>query len=117
MHSSFRRYLAFLGDHAGSLQPTCAPGQPLKPHPTKVVCYSLALRDLRQTIDQAGHNGSAYTEHSNKRGGATHAANAGLNDEEIQEIGNWKHLKTAQIYIEHSTPQRQKRQQKLLNLI
>jgi hypothetical protein len=47
-------YLAFLGTHAGSLQPTCDPGNGNKPHGTKTVGYTLALEDLRKTITLAG---------------------------------------------------------------
>ncbi len=47
-------YLAFLGTHDGSLQPTCDPGNGNKPHATKTVGYTLALEDLRKTITLAG---------------------------------------------------------------
>jgi len=42
-----QRYCDFLGDHDGSLQPTCRAGYPNKPHPTRAVGYDLALADLR----------------------------------------------------------------------
>jgi len=38
------KYLQFLGEHRGSLQPTCMPGNTNLPHPTKVVIYSNALK-------------------------------------------------------------------------
>jgi len=42
-------YLKFLGtNHKGSLQPRCKPGSPNQPDPTKAICYSLALSDLRK---------------------------------------------------------------------
>lgn len=47
-------YVRFLGDHKGSLQPNCSPSDPNKPHPTRSVCYSLALEDLRRNITLAG---------------------------------------------------------------
>lgn len=41
-------YLKYLGSgHSGSLQPRCKPGFPNQPDPTKSICYSLALSDLR----------------------------------------------------------------------
>lgn len=43
-----KRYLRFLGDHQGSLQPTCRAGHPLEPHAKRVVGYNLALADLRK---------------------------------------------------------------------
>jgi len=42
-----KRYLRFLGDHEGSLQPTCRAGHPKEPHAKCSVGYSLALADLR----------------------------------------------------------------------
>lgn len=68
-------------------------------------------------IDQSGHDGSKFTEHSNKRGGATHAANSGMADEEIRQLGNWQSLKTARLYIDHNTPIRQKRNLNLHKLL
>ena len=47
-------YFVFLGSHMGSLQPTCHPSNPLKPHATRTVGYSLALEDLRKVITMAG---------------------------------------------------------------
>lgn len=37
-------YLQKLGEHAGSLQPTCQAGSPNHPHPTRVVAYTNALK-------------------------------------------------------------------------
>ncbi len=111
------RYLAFLADHQGSLQPTCCPRNKKRAHPTRVVGYSLAVQDFRNLITLAGHDGKDFSEHSNKRGGASHAANSGIPEEEIRDIGNWKSLKTARLYIDHNTPLRQKRNSKLQNLI
>ncbi len=48
------QYLSFLGSHPGSLQPTCDPRNPNKPHETRTVGYTLALEDLRKTITLAG---------------------------------------------------------------
>jgi hypothetical protein len=47
-------YLAYLGPHTGSLQPTCMPNDAMLPHPERVVGYTLALEDLRKVITMAG---------------------------------------------------------------
>lgn len=103
----------FLGDHRGSLQPSCAPGHPKKPQPSKSIPYTLGLSDLKKTISSVGEDGDAYGEHSGKRGGATYAAQLGMDEEEIQDMGNWKDVRTARLYIEKNTPLRMKRNQKL----
>jgi len=108
------QYLLFLGPHYGSLQPTCSPSNPLVPHPNNAINYSLALDDMRELIDRVGLNGSDYAQHSGKRGGACYAAKAGLIEEEIREIGNWKNTATARLYIDKSTPLRMKRQLKMI---
>jgi len=111
------RYLAFLGLHQGSLQPLCAPKNAWKPHATKSLNYNLGLQDLRAVITAAGFDGSQFAEHSGKRGGATHAASAGLEENEIQDIGHRKNVKTARLYIDNNTPMRQKRTLKLQKLM
>lgn len=93
------------------------PGHPNRPHPTRSIVYTLALQDLKNVINATGREGSKFTEHSNKRGGATHAANSGVSEEVIKDIGNWKSLKTAKLYIDHNTPLRQKRNMKLQKLL
>ncbi len=106
---AYFRYVLFLGPHTGSLQPCCLPQQPRVPHPTKAITYSLALSDFKTTIARAGHPGELFAEHSNKRGGATHAANCGVPGDEIREMGQWKSLQTAQLYVDENTPTKQRR--------
>ncbi len=101
--------MEFLGPHLGRLQPWSSSAQPLVPHSTRAVSYSQASSDFKALIDRAGHPGHLYGEHSNKRGGDTHAANCGLSGEEIRDLGNWKNLQTAQLYVDESTPTKQKR--------
>ena len=101
----------------GSIQPNCAQGQHKRPHPTKSICYTLALQDLKNVIDSAGHDGKTFSEHSSKRGGATTAANAGLQEDEIRELGNWASTKTARLYIDNNTPLRQQRNLRLQRLL
>ncbi len=111
------RYLLFLGPHEGSLQPWCSAKQPRVPHPTRSVSYAVAVADFKAAIERAGHPGALYAEHSNKRGGATHAAKCGVSSETICEIGQWKNVQTAQLYIDESTPTKQKRNRLLQSLM
>ncbi len=111
------RYIEFLGEHNGSLQPNCSAENPNRPHASRVIGYTLALQDLRNVIDKSGHDGKEFSEHSNKRGGATLAANSGVPENEICEIGNWANVKTARKYIDQNTPLRQRRNLKLHRLI
>jgi len=61
-------------------------------------------------ITDCGFDGEKFSLHSNKRGGATHAANeVGMADEEISEVGNWSNVKTARLYIDKNTPLRLKK--------
>jgi len=55
LFSLTKQYLEFLGEHKGSLQPTCSPRDPNKPHAEKTLGYTLALEDLRRTITLAGY--------------------------------------------------------------
>jgi len=52
-----------------------------------------------------------------KEGGATYAAECGLDEENIRVIGDWKNVQTAQLYIDHSTPLRIKRVRQLQQCI
>lgn len=111
------RYLKYLGSHTGSLQPSCAPGHPNQPHPTKSVPYTIALPDLRKTLTSIGLNGDEYGEHSGKRGGASHAAKLGMIEEEIRDVGHWKDVRTARLYIDKCTPLRMKRNKKFQDFL
>lgn len=73
--------------------------------------------DCSQTITDCGYDGDLYSEHSNKRGGATLAANEGMSEETIAKEGNWTNIKTARKYIDEQTPLRQKRVLKLQKAI
>lgn len=103
------RYLAFLAPHTGSLQPVNHANDSNVPHPTRALAYAQALADFKAVITLAGHPGQQFAEHSNKRGGATHAANCGISGEEIRELGQWRNVQTAQLYVDESTPLKQKR--------
>lgn len=111
------RYVEFLGEHSGSLQPTCAPGYPNKPHPSRAIVYTLGLSDMRQILTSIGENGDEYGEHSGKRGGATYAAELGIIEEEIRIMGDWKDIRTARLYIDKNTPQRIKRNKAFLDFL
>jgi len=47
LYTLTQQYLTYLKSHGGSLQPTCKPGHPNEPHPTKSIVYSTALEDYR----------------------------------------------------------------------
>jgi len=70
-----------------------------------------------QTITMCGYDGSEFSEHSNKRGGASYAAEQGMADAEICEIGDWKNIETARLYIEPSSSLSQKKVKRLQNAI
>lgn len=70
-----------------------------------------------QVITNCGYDGERYSEHSNKRGGASLAAQEGMSDEQIAKEGDWTNVKTAQKYIDEATPLRQKRVMKLQKAI
>jgi len=97
-----QRYLQRLGSPTCSIQPSCDPRDPSRPHSTRVVPYTRALDDLRELLDGLGYDGKKYGEHSGKRGGATESSSKGIPETEIQEQGNWTCLATARKYIEKS---------------
>jgi len=72
-------YLIFLGtEHSGFMLPTCSPKDRFKGNPDKCVHYTLALEDFRNLMNSLGYDGVKFGLHSGKRGGATHAAEAGM---------------------------------------
>jgi len=70
-----------------------------------------------QVITACGYDGQKYSEHSNKRGGASHAANQGMTEQEITKEGDWTNVQTARLYIDENTPLRQKRVLKLQKML
>jgi len=68
-------------------------------------------------LDNLGYDGKKYSEHSGKRGGATYAAECGIDEENIRVIGDWKDVRTARLYIDHNTPLRMKRVRQLQQCI
>lgn len=103
------RYLHKLGDQfSGSLQPTCSPGNKEKPHPTRSVPYSLALSDLRNLLTDLGYDGEQFSEHSSRRGAASHSAEVGISDQEIQLAGGWQSSNSMKLYIDRQPQQFQR---------
>jgi len=97
---AFFRYLEFLGNHRGSLQPKAHPSNRLKPHPTLAIGYNRALHDLRAILDSLGYDGKDFSEHSMKRGITTTSDEIGIPEDEICREGGWKNLKTMRLYID-----------------
>jgi len=86
--------------NAVSLQPSCHPADPNKPHPTREVPYTRALSDLKEFVTQLGYDGDAFSEHSHKRGAATESSSQGISENQIQEQGGWTNIKTTRLYID-----------------
>lgn len=66
----------------------------------RAVSYSLALMDMRTILNGLGYDGSTFGEHSYRRGAATHSANIGISDGEIQVAGGWLSTKSMNLYID-----------------
>jgi len=74
------------------------------------ISYKICNTSFLQLISECGYDGEKFSLHSNKRGGATHAANrVGMEDTEISEVGNWSYVKTARLYIDKHTHLRLKK--------
>jgi len=98
--TKYLKKLAVHGTDTVSLQPSCHPADPTKPHPTRVTPYSRSLSDLKDFVTQLGYDGEAFSEHSHKRGAATESSNQGISDDQIQDQGGWTNLKTTRLYID-----------------
>ncbi len=79
--------LQYLGAHEGSVQPSSLPNDRFKPHPTKVIPYSLALSDFRDLLENLGYKGEEYSMHSMRRGAASHGDSVGISENELLHAG------------------------------
>ena len=112
------KYFQFLGPaYRGSLQPTCLAGSRTIPAPNTYVTYSNALKELRALGAELGYPELRVGEHSAKRGGATHAAENGLNTEQLQRLGGWKSSEMPSRYVDLSISKRLKLSKTLLSKI
>jgi hypothetical protein len=111
------RYLQRLGEgYLGSLQPSCHPKDASLPHSSRVISYSNAISNLRTLLDQLGYDGSSYSEHSSRRGVATHCSDIGVPEEDIQIARGWTNPRTLQLYIDRNPRQHQNLTKKILKL-
>jgi len=100
-------YLKYLGPkHNGFLLAACAPGYVNKANPLKPVIYTNALEDFRELLTQLGFDSANFGLHSGKRGGATEAADNGMNKDDLQRFGNWKSDSVPMKYVDLSVPKR-----------
>ena len=70
------------------------------------VSYSTALQDLKELISKTGRNGEEFGEHSGRRGGATAAAEAGVQWTDLKKHGRWSSDSAPQRYTENTQKRR-----------
>jgi hypothetical protein len=94
-----RNYFQFLGSgFSGYLVPASRPN--FLPDPSKSVPYNGALEDLRRLLDDLGHDGKLFGEHSGKRGGSTQAAENGMDMETLKRLGGWRSTAMPSKYVD-----------------
>ena len=103
-----------MGAHSGSLQPSCNPSNGNLPHPSRTIPYSLALANMRTMLRNLGYDAQKYGLHSSRRGAATHSAQIGIPDSEIQLSGGWQSAKSMKLYVDRKPKQFQRITNKLL---
>ena len=84
--------------------PSCLPNT--GPDPSKSVPYNGALEDLRNLLNDLGHDGKRYGEHSGKRGGATVAVENGMDMETLKRFGRWCSADVPSKYVDLGTKSR-----------
>jgi hypothetical protein len=70
------------------------------PDPNRQLSYTTALEDLRALLSSLGLDARLFGEHSGKRGGATSAAAAGMDQPTLQRLGGWKSSQMAAKYTD-----------------
>ena len=102
-----KKYLKFLGsNYQAFLLPQCHPANPKKPNPEKFVNYTTALDDFRDLMNTLGYPGKDFGLHSGRRGGATHAAEAGADVHDLQRMAGWHSETVPSKYVDLSTQKR-----------
>ncbi len=64
-------------------------------------------------LDDLGYNGRDYSEHSSRRGVATHSNNVGVDENSIQVAGNWLDSRTVKKYIDRDPREHQRLTRKI----
>ncbi len=62
---------------------------------------------MREVLNYNGYDGSLFSEHSPRRGVATHSAAVGIPDDEIQIAGGWSDPRSMRLYIDRDPRQSQ----------
>ncbi len=74
------------------------------------------MSNLRAILDRLGYVGRDYSEHSSRRGVATHSSDIGIDDSSIQVAGNWTDPRTVKKYIDRKPSQHQRLTKKILEI-
>ncbi len=86
------------------------------PHESRSVSYTNAVANLRAILDRLGYQGRDYSEHSSRRGVATHSSEVGVDDNSIQIAGNWTDPRTVKKYIDRNPLQHQRLTKRILEI-
>ena len=94
-----QNYLVHLGSsYNGYLVPSCLPNA--NPDPNKPISYGSALDDLRNLLNSLGYDGKLFGEHSGKRGGASAAAESGMDMDTLKRLGHWRSTTIPSKYVD-----------------
>ena len=74
--------------------------------PDKPISYSCIRDGFRRDLKNIGVDPSKFGLHSLRSGGATWAANNGINDRIFQRHGRWKSVAAKNMYVDDSIEQR-----------
>ena len=74
--------------------------------PDKPISYSSIRDGFRRDLKNIGVDPSKFGLHSLRSGGATSAANNGVNDRVFQRHGRWKSAEAKNIYVDDGIEQR-----------
>ncbi len=70
--------------------------------------WTKTLKYLEFKCSQLGYQGRDYSEHSSRRGVATHCSEVGIDDSSMQVAGNWSDPRTVKKYIDCNPRQHQR---------
>ena len=70
------------------------------------ISYTTFRENLKSDLQGIVPNTAVYSSHSLRSGGATKAANTGINDRLIQRHGRWRSATSRNMYIDDSIPKR-----------
>ncbi len=70
------------------------------------ISYTTFRENLKSDLQGIVPNTAVYSSHSLRSGGATKAANTGMNDRLIQRHGRWRSATSRNMYTDDSIPKR-----------